>query len=53
MLWVFIVGGVLAYVLGFSLGANDVANGFGTSGRINNLLNQLIHFSGKQSFDTD
>ncbi|KAI6237473.1 Phosphate transporter [Aphelenchoides besseyi] len=31
MLWVLIVGAILAFVLGFGMGANDVSNAFGTS----------------------
>ncbi|CAD5232871.1 unnamed protein product [Bursaphelenchus xylophilus] len=31
VLWILIVGAILAFALGFSLGANDVSNAFGTS----------------------
>ncbi|KAI6190356.1 Phosphate transporter [Aphelenchoides bicaudatus] len=31
LLWVLIVGAILAFILGFGMGANDVSNAFGTS----------------------
>lgn len=31
MLWIVLVGFVVAFVLAFGIGANDVANSFGTS----------------------
>jgi len=31
LLWVVIVGGVFSFILAWALGANDVANAFGTS----------------------
>ncbi|CAD5232877.1 unnamed protein product [Bursaphelenchus xylophilus] len=31
VLWILIVGAILAFALGFALGANDVSNAFGTS----------------------
>lgn len=31
VLWIVIVGFIMAFVLAFGLGANDVANSFGTS----------------------
>ena len=31
VIWALVIGAVLAFLLGFGMGANDVANAFGTS----------------------
>ena len=31
VVWALVVGGILAFLLGFGMGANDVSNAFGTS----------------------